>query len=517
MGARPLPTNPKFILLCVVAVVAVALACARTGGPAVAPWQVSGVDTPAAGEEAVFIPAMPKTRAPGEPILTPTPDQPHGLPTPRKDPEKYIVQANDTLGLIAERYNIGLEALIEANDLANPNVLEIGQELVIPVPEPGAPGPAFKIIPDSELIYGPASVDFKVGKFVRSAGGYLAGYKEEVDGENLSGAQIVERIAYEYSVNPRLLLAVLEYQSGWVTRAEPPEGALDYPIGIYAEWRKGLYRQLAWAANNLNRGYYLWRVDGVGAWVMGGQMVSIDPTINAGTAGIQHLFSFLYDRSDWENVVSEKGLFRTYNNLFGYPFDLAIEPVMPAGLQQPRLQLPFEKGKTWAFTGGPHGGWGDGSAWAAIDFAPPGEALGCIQSDEWVVAAADGVIIRASNGAVVQDLDVGGSQGDGKEQTGWTLLYMHIESRERVQPGTYAHAGERIGHPSCEGGVSSGTHVHLARRYNGEWIPADQVMPFVLDEWVSRGTGKEYDGFLEREGQIVEAWEGRTAFNAIQR
>jgi hypothetical protein len=94
---------------------------------------------------------------------------------------------------------------------------------------------------------------------------------------------------------------------------------------------------------------------------------------------------------------------------------------------------------------------------------------------------------------------------------------MHIEARDRVQPGTYLHAGDRIGHPSCEGGVSTGTHLHLARRYNGEWIPADQVLPFVLDGWVSRGTGVEYDGYLERDGHIVEAWEGRSALNMIQR
>jgi hypothetical protein len=32
--------------------------------------------------------------------------------------------------------------------------------------------------------------------------------------------------------------------------------------------------------------------------------------------------------------------------------------------------------------------------------------------------------------------------------------------------------GDRIGHPSCEGGAANATHVHIARRYNGEWIPA---------------------------------------------
>jgi murein DD-endopeptidase MepM/ murein hydrolase activator NlpD len=167
------------------------------------------------------------------------------------------------------------------------------------------------------------------------------------------------------------------------------------------------------------------------------------------------------------------------------------------------MQLPFEPGQTWSFTGGPHGGWDSGSAWAAIDFAPPGEPAGCVTSDAWVVAIADGVIVRTGTGEVIQDLD-----NDGYEQTGWDVLYMHIETRDRVLPGAYVYAGERIGHPSCEGGISNGTHVHLARKYNGEWIPADGSLPFNLEGWISSGDGIEYDGFLTRGAAHLEAMEG---------
>jgi murein DD-endopeptidase MepM/ murein hydrolase activator NlpD len=230
------------------------------------------------------------------------------------------------------------------------------------------------------------------------------------------------------------------------------------------------------------------------------------------------LFSQLYDFNEWQIAVSSEGLFATYMELFQYPFDYTIEPVYPSDLTQPPMQLPFEPGVVWSFTGGPHGGWGDGSAWAALDFAPPGDALGCIQSDAWVVAVADGTVLRAENGAVVQDIDISGpNTNDGIEQTGWTVLYMHIESRDRVIAGTYLQAGDHIGHPSCEGGVSSGTHVHLARRYNGEWIPADQNVPFVMDGWSSEGLGSVYDGYLHREGIYIEAWEGQRDENAIQR
>ena len=85
---------------------------------------------------------------------------------------------------------------------------------------------------------------------------------------------------------------------------------------LAVEWRKGLYNQLAWAADNLNRGYYLWRVNGVPIWILSeGTIISIDPSINAATAGIQHYFSQLYDGEEWERAVNAEGLFATYNDL----------------------------------------------------------------------------------------------------------------------------------------------------------------------------------------------------------
>jgi murein DD-endopeptidase MepM/ murein hydrolase activator NlpD len=375
--------------------------------------------------------------------------------------------------------------------------------LTIPAPPPAPPGPDFKVIPDSELVYGPYSVLFELPAFIQQQGGFLATYAEEIDEQVFSGTQVVERVAQNYSVNPRLLLALLEHQSGWVTQPQP-RGDLNYPMGWQDTNRKGLYRQLAWAANNLNRGYYLWRAGALATWILvDGSFVPINPTINAGTAGVQYLYSLLYDQANWETAVTDNGLAATFNALFGYPFDYAIEPLIPTDLFQPPMQLPFEPGAAWYYTGGPHGGWDTGSAWAALDFAPPGEALGCVQNEAWVTAVADGKIVRAGEGAVIQDLD-----GDGLEQTGWVVLYMHVETRDRVQPGTFVKAGERIGHPSCEGGVSSGTHLHLARRYNGEWIPAAHTLPFVLDGWVAQGAGNEYDGYLARAGVQIEAYAG---------
>ncbi len=44
----------------------------------------------------------------------------------------YIVQAGDTLSSIAARFNITIDDIMTANNISNPNQLDVGQQLVIP-------------------------------------------------------------------------------------------------------------------------------------------------------------------------------------------------------------------------------------------------------------------------------------------------------------------------------------------------------------------------------------------------
>ena len=456
-------------------------------------------------------PTLRLTADPNQPLETPTPDLPHIQPTPRRSDEHYTVRPGDTLGAIAEYYGLNLDTLIEANNILDPSSLEVNTDLIIPAPEPGIQGPGFKIIPDSELVFSPSNALFDMQDFIASQPGYLSTYSENVNGEVLTGSEIVERVAQNYSINPRLLLSILEHQGKWVTNPEPDD--VLFPMGKVDSFRTGLYLQLTWAANTLNRGYYLWRVNGLSGWSFSdGKYATPDPSLNAGTAAVQNFFADIDDSKKWATDVSGVGLFLSYWVLFGNPFNYTYEPLLPVKLDQPTMHLPFEVDEIWSFTGGPHGGWDSGSGWAALDFAPPGDTSTCLPSESWVTAVVDGLILRATNGAVLQDLD-----NDGYEQTGWTVLYMHIDSDNRVEPSQYVYAGDRIGHPSCEGGLANGTHVHLARRYNGEWIPADGAIPFEMDGWVSEGNGIEYDGYLKRDLEMVEAWDGVLEANQIAR
>ncbi len=53
-------------------------------------------------------------------------------PTAASERVIYIVQPGDTLSSIAEKFGTTLEAIIEANNIADPDLVRAGEELIIP-------------------------------------------------------------------------------------------------------------------------------------------------------------------------------------------------------------------------------------------------------------------------------------------------------------------------------------------------------------------------------------------------
>src|SRR5690606_9361988 len=211
----------------------------------------------------------------------------------------------------------------------------------------------------------------------------------------LSATQIVERVALEFSVDARLLLALLEYRAHWLTDTDPSEEARIHPLGAgpnaFGVERNGLYRQLTWAADQLNAGSYRWKYGGLTTVEFeDGLRVMFAPGLNAGTIGLQYMLSQFNAEPAWRHDISPDGFYRLYVQYFGDPFINAIEPLVPTGIQQPTLALPFSNSEVWFYTGGPHGGWGSGSAWSAVDFAPPDDITkvdsSCYISQHWATA-----------------------------------------------------------------------------------------------------------------------------------
>ncbi len=395
---------------------------------------------------------------------------------------------------------------------SNPAVTEEPTASPDTQPVSRAPG---SILPDSEVVYSPSALDFNARIFLYSTYGYLGGHREYLHSTGwTSAADIVQRVALENSVNPRLLLALVEFQTGCVLEFPDPGCEVDYLMGRQDYHRKGLYGQLSWVSSQLAAGYYGWK-DGTleEIQLVDGIIVRPSPDLNAGSVALQYYLAQVIERERWQQATN--GAFaELYINMFGEPWRnmQEVEPLIPANLEQPELILPFETETVWSFTSGPHPAWEVVGAQAALDFAPSTEISGCVESDAWVVAVADGPVVRSEFGAVVQDLS-----GDGNEQTGWAILYMHIRSDGGAEPGTYLRAGDRVGHPSCEGGRANGTHLHIARKYNGEWIAAGGSLPFVMSGWTAHSGPHPYEGSLTRGKRTIHASPYGTSISHITR
>ena len=451
---------------------------------------------------------LPAPTATGTPLATPTPRptrQPPGQLT-----RTYTVQAGDTLSGIAAYLGISVEELLTTNELTNADQLQSGQLLKLPVQSPVV-GPEAVLLPDSELVYGPAFANFELTSATAPYSGYFQTYTETLPtGEVVTGPEIVTRIAMQYSVGPRVLLALLEAESGWLTNPHPPPAACEYPLGHVRDGWEGLNAQLHWTADDLNAGFYGWLFNDLWTFRLADRSyVQFASTLNAGTAGIQRA---LADSADFAVFQERLQKFETaYYRLWGDPFVYTVEPLLPPeGEELPTLALPWPSGETWYFTGGPHGGWGEGSARAALDFATGERDLGCRDSRQLVTAVTAGQIAYSREGLVLQELDHDGFIG-----TGWVLIYMHIAAQDRVAAGAQVERGDALGHPSCEGGPATASHLHFARRYNGVWIPADSPWPLILSGWRARAGERSYDGSLQKGELIKTAEEDWLSDNAI--
>jgi murein DD-endopeptidase MepM/ murein hydrolase activator NlpD len=411
----------------------------------------------------------------------------------------YLAQPGDTLAALAIHFNSSETEIRLANPIIpdDATTMPPGMPMKIPIYYLPLWGTSFQIAPDNIFINGPLSISFNTSNFIALKSGWLKDYRDFASGQTRSGAEIIDLVAQNFSISPMFLLALLEYKAGALT--DPIKPVSEFILGNEDYAYEGLYLQLVWAANILNNGYYGWRSGNIKTFEHpDGTLERPDPWQNAATVAIQ--LYFLDQPSDeYTRAIGPDGFAKTLDQLFGDPWKLG-DPHIPVSLQQPVFLLPFKAGESWTYTGGPHSGWGTLEPFSAIDFAPPAEVGGCIPTDLWATAIADGIVVRSETGIIILDLD-----GDEDERTGWNILYLHVATEGRLPAGTRVKAGDPIGHPSCEGGRATGTHIHIARKYNGEWIPAEGTLAFTLEGWVAHNGVKPYLGTLTRGSETVIA------------
>ena len=370
-----------------------------------------------------------------ETMITPLAPTPEPVPTSQRPPYApgelvdYIAQDGDTLPALAARFNTTVEEIRQANPVipAEATTMPPGFPMKIPIYYLPLWGTTFQSLPDHAFVNGPSQVGFNTSAFVASTDGWLKSYRAYAGGRMRTGAELVDYVASNYSVSPRLLLTMLEYQAGALTQPAPP--STKYMLGFRRSFYDTPYLQLVIAANTLNNGYYQWRDGKLTEFeLLDRTFVRPDPWQNAGSVALQYYFSRLYTGTKFYASIGPEGPAQTYQAFFGDPW--ANLPILiPGSLQQPVLRFPFRPDMIWSYTGGPHTGWGTGEPYAAVDFAPGSDTSGCYNApqDQYAVAVADGLVVRSTLDGVVLDLDK-----DGDERTGWTIFYLHLATEARA-------------------------------------------------------------------------------------
>ena len=151
----------------------------------------------------------------------------------------YIVHPGDTLSEIAVRHGTSVQALVEANGLHDPNLIRVGQLLVIPDTSAGLPGYTQGAL-DTET-YTVRSGDglFKIARaygvdpttLARTNGigvntPLARGAVLHVPGRLARANALLTHTASEVGVDARMVRAVAWMESGWQQGVVSPTGAV---------------------------------------------------------------------------------------------------------------------------------------------------------------------------------------------------------------------------------------------------------------------------------------------------
>ena len=238
-------------------------------------------------------PTGTNTLVPTDPAATQTLVQVF-TPQAKDEPILYYAQSGDSLASVAKRFSVDPSEITSPRDIPQTGLIEAGILLIVPDRIEAAKTPNVKIMPDSEVVFTASASKFDVAGFIANANGYLSSYKQWITTSGTtSGTDVLTKLTLDNSANPRLLLALLEYESGWVYGQPPNIFREKYPMGFQIQDDdQGLHKQLQWTINQLYAGYYGWRAGTLTEIEFpDGEKLRLSPDLNAGTVALQYFFS----------------------------------------------------------------------------------------------------------------------------------------------------------------------------------------------------------------------------------
>lgn len=370
-----------------------------------------------------------------------------------------------------------------------------------PLAEPTAePGPAL-----ADPLFYPGRLSYahnfngpEIQAFLEARGSPLGEVRFQVGSRSHSFTDVLVSLSSLYSLNPELLLALLDLQSGLVSGGGASSEQLAWAMGYRGDGggRRGLNSQLRWAARELRYAMRDYALRGDGP----------PPPLSFADGTRQEVAPDLpFSRYVLARVLAPTvspgglgprldGLVNAYARLFGDPRLAPADWPAPA---EPFLTRPMER--TFPITsffdhdapfltknGSLTTFWG--RVETDISFAYDGHtgwdyAMG---PPDQILAAADGVVTFAGNsddGCATPARAVVIDHGNGYRTLYWHLASIAVEATQRVA------AGDVLG-VAGESGCAIGSHLHLQVQYLGRDVDPYGWCGAGADPWAASPAGQ---------------------------
>ncbi|CAH9054196.1 Protease LasA [Pseudoalteromonas sp. CIP111854] len=290
------------------------------------------------------------------------------------------------------------------------------------------------------------------------------------------------------SISPKLLLALMETQSQVLST--PNKQNLNAPFGNLST-HKGFDKQVEDIALSLSKRYYAYQ-----------QYVELNikntlVSTNASTVAIVSMLE--NQRTDLNKLLVQ------YELLFGKSMLQANEKNhIQVQNVQPQvnftMRLPWPSGNAW-YSGGAHSNTGSGYPYSSLDFNNGSGGWG--SNTPWVQASHSGRVTRYSSCSIRVT-----------HSSGYATQYYHMDNLQ-YQSGDTISSGAWLGRYAnnrnqalCQGGSSSGPHVHFSLLNNGRFISLHNwyISGYRIDVGNSNYDDNCWNFYFEKNGYVTCAW-----------